>query len=72
MDCLGRIRSYGPVGGGVSLGVAFEVSKAHARHNLTPSPCLQLVGQIVVSSQLLLQCSAWLAAAMIPAMMVVD
>jgi hypothetical protein len=28
-NCLGRIMRYGLVGGGVSLGVGFEVSKSH-------------------------------------------
>ena len=31
VDCLGRIRRYGLVGGGVSLGVDFKVSKVHTR-----------------------------------------
>ena len=30
LNCLGRIRRRGLVGGGVSMGVNFEVSKAHA------------------------------------------
>jgi hypothetical protein len=43
-DCLGRIRRCGLVGGGVSLGTGFEVSKDsyHSHHLFL---CLQLMDQ---------------------------
>jgi hypothetical protein len=38
VDYLGRIRRYGIVEGGVSLGVGFEVSKVHIRPSLALCP----------------------------------
>ena len=35
--CLGKLK-YGLIGEGMSLGVGFEVSKAHTRSNLFPLP----------------------------------
>lgn len=39
-NCLGRIRRDGLVGGGMTLGVSFEVSKDHARLSFSSSPTL--------------------------------
>ena len=58
---LGRVRRYGLAGGGVSLRVGFEVSKAHTRPSLVLS--LPPTCGSDVSSQLLLQCHACLYAA---------
>lgn len=60
---LGRIRRYGLVGRGMSLGVGFKVSKAHAGN---PS-CLPSTCGLGVSSKLLLQChSGWLLPCFLP------
>lgn len=40
---MGRISRHGLAGGGVSLGVSFEISRAHARPSLV---CLLLVDQM--------------------------
>jgi len=45
MDCLGRVKSRDPVGGGTFLGMGFEVSKVHARLSLCLMPMKQDVNQ---------------------------
>jgi len=68
---LRRIRRYGLVGGGVSLEVGFEISKAHTRPTLGSS--LPPVCGSEVSSQLLCQQHhACLPTAMLSAVLIVD
>jgi hypothetical protein len=43
MNCLKRIRRCGIVGGDASLGVGFEVSKAHVILSVTLSACFPLI-----------------------------
>ena len=64
-NCLGRIRRCGLAGGGVSLTVSFEVSKAMPTPHLFPSHNSQWALWVLLedkdaSSQLWLRCSACL------------
>jgi len=63
---VGRIKGCGLIGGSMPLKVGFEVSKAHARFNVSASN-LQ-----ICELQLLFQHHACLPAAMLRATMVMD
>lgn len=70
MDYFRRIKRRVLVGRGVSLGVGFEDSNAHTKPSLT---LLSLfLAYVSVSTQPLLQPHAYLLAAMLPAMLVID
>lgn len=69
VECLGKIRKCGFLGGVVSLSADSEVSKAHTKPSL--SLCFLLVNQDV-SCRLLLQPHAYLLASLLPAMVVMN
>lgn len=71
VELLGKIKRYGLVGGGLSLGMGFEISKAQAVSSNGPDLLPGLVYEDV-NSRLLLQHHASLTDSILHTMMVMD